>query len=371
MAETMASPPPSPEDSTTLAGQGTKDEGGSSQLTHFHPFKDLPPELRQMIYKACLPRRTFRFSYGRGPWRSPCMKESFGKKPAALPFIAFVCKEAYHISKLFSREFEMNFKEVLQGHYSYGTTEIRFDLDLDTLLINHTGTLAGETLDTDHADHEDYLQNLHNGPFALAMNPKVNFILELDRLVGYRGMLGYSPSRIKWLTARPYWDYLTQRRHCTVSLASTGFFAKELEIRSSGLFGMFGEERSVFIDINDKAKIDQFENYVRQPGREGIKHGYTNSHFPELAFAGTPVSIAPKGSGRYARYGRAVFDFGRAHGLEDTTQLPTVLSVAGLHTPAEQDAASALYLIKQSWLEAHHCFEPAHNPLVPWTGNLR
>ena len=216
---------------------------------------------------------------------------------------------------------------------------------------------------------EDYLHNLHHGPFALATKPKVNFILGLDRLVGAHGIS--SQSRMRWLTARPYWDYLTQRGHCTVSLASTGFFAKELEIRSSGLFGMFGEERSVFIDINDKAKIDQFENYVRQISRERIKHGYRNSYFPELAFARTPVSIARKGSGRYARYGRAVFDFERAHGLEDTTQLPTVLSVAGLHTPAEQDAASALYLIKQSWLEAHHCFEPAHNPLVPWTGNLR
>lgn len=81
---------------------------------------------------------------------------------------------------------------------------------------------------------EDYLQNLHNGPFALATKPKVNFILGLDRLVRAHGIS--SQSRMRWLTARPYWDYLTQRSHSTLLLASTGFCAKELEIRSSGLF---------------------------------------------------------------------------------------------------------------------------------------
>ena len=66
-----------------------------------------------------------------------------------------------------------------------------------------------------------------------------------------------------------------------------------------------------------------------------------------------------------------VFDFERTHGKDDA--VTSVLGIAGLHSVAEQDAASALSLIQQSWswLEARRCFEPAHNPLVPWTGDVR
>lgn len=66
---------------------------------------------------------------------------------------AFVCKEAYYISKLFVWEFEMNFTDVIPRQYRDGTTRIRFDLDVDTLVINHIGITASEERDANEVDH--------------------------------------------------------------------------------------------------------------------------------------------------------------------------------------------------------------------------
>lgn len=260
----------------------------------------------------------------------------------------------------------MNSTDVIcraRGLYGYGTERIRFDPVLDSLIINYKEIAADEKPFDPRGglvEHEDYLKDLPNGPFALALDPKVNVILPLQILVGPRERS--RESDIRWLTTRPYWDLLTQRSHCTVLLADTRFFATKSEIKSSELFGMFGEERNVIIDINDTAKIDQYESYSRRhrESKAGNTRRYVFQFFPE----GVKTEDV-EGAGRYSSFGLgATVDSERTHG-EDDAAIPTMLSIA------EQDAASALLLTKQSWLQANHCFEPDDDPLVPWTGDVR
>lgn len=354
--------------SNNLTARSTSDGIESAQLTHFHRFPDLPTELRQMIYQACLPRRVFRFTYETLP--TPVKSEmNFADKPSGLPHIASVCKDAYDYCKLFVREYRVDYTEIIsveREQYFYKTTRIRFDPDLDTFLINYSGTTPDCDAAADHRIHETHLESLPDGPYALAMKPNVNVVLDIENLVGPR----YIDSlwMIRCLTARPYSDCLTQHSHCTVMLATTKLTTTSLEIRSSGLFGMFGEERNILIDINDTAKIDQYENFVDQvESRDGSSFSCASNYFPEDVRADN--SLRDIGAGRYGTY------YGAGEGTitddwhtrdDDGKTPPTVFSRI-----AEKDTANALSLIKQSWLEAHDCFEPPEEPLVPWTGDER
>lgn len=287
------------------------------------------------------------------------------EKPSALPWIAFVCKDAYEISKLFVREYHMAFTNIISDEEEeilYETTRIRFDPDLDTLFVNYTGMpddqepYAGE----DQLEDEIYLQNLHNGPYALSMMPKVNIVLDMQILVSPRPGIRWA----KYLSARPYSDCVAQHGHCTVKLANTVFSTTSAEIRSSGLFGMFGEERNVVIDIKDTAKIDEYESYIDQLESAGGNCSDASNYFPENNSANQILSNI--GAGRYgSEYGAlGESDGARIEDGEDTRALSTVHS-----SIAEEDSATALRLIKQSWLEANHCFEPAEDPRLPWTGD--
>lgn len=100
--------------SNSLPAQDANDNVGSSQLTHFHYFPYLPKELRQEIFRACLPRRVFRFTYEQliSPRKSTW---HVSDKPSALPWIAFVCKDAYEISRLarYRLEHRMDFTNIV------------------------------------------------------------------------------------------------------------------------------------------------------------------------------------------------------------------------------------------------------------------
>lgn len=315
------------------------------------------------------------------------------EKPSALPWIAFVCKDAYEISKLFVREYRVGLNIISikddssseeeqssqeessseeespdeegqsdeREEHLYGTTRIRFNPDLDTLFANCCGMTddeepyAGDYL----LENVKYLQDLKNGPHALSMMPKVNVMLDMGTLVGPRGS-----SWAKWLTARPTSDCLAQHSHCTIMLANTVFWTTSTDIRSSELFGMFGEERNVLIDIKDTAKIDQYERYLDQ--LESVVGGCSDgwNYFPEDEPA--HHTVAHIGAGRYGTEYGDLAESGRARteAGEDSRALSRVHSRI-----AEEDGAMALYLIKQAWLEANHCFEPAEKPLLPWTGD--
>ncbi|KAG6361245.1 hypothetical protein INS49_009469 [Diaporthe citri] len=294
------------------------------------------------------------------------------EKPSALPWIALVCKEACEISRLFVREYRVAFNIISFEEESSddeeqsseveellrGTTRIRFDPDLDTLFVNYCGMTADEEpyAGEDQLEHAIYLQELENGPHALSMMPKVNIMVDMCGLVGPR-----RSSWAKWLTARPYSDCLAQHGHCTVMLANTVFSTTSTEIRLSGLFGMFGEERNVLIDIKDTSKIDQYESYIDQLESAGGSCSDGWNYFPEKA----PRMVLSIGAGRYGSgYGApAESDGVRIEDGEEARALSIVNS-----SIAEEDGAMALHLIKQSWLEANHCFEPAEEPVLPWTG---
>lgn len=244
----------------------------------------------------------------------------------------------------------------------YGTTRIRFDRDLDTLLISHCEMTEDEEPYAPEylREHAFYIQNLHNGPHALSMVPKINITLDIGVLVGPR----FVGNRwAKWLTARPYSECLAQHGHFTVKLANTVISTTNTEIRSSGLFGMFGEERNVLIDIKDTAKIDQYESYFAQLKSAGGSCSDGYNYFPEQ-----PANhiLSTIGAARYgSEYGApAESDGVSIEDDDDSSALSTVSS-----SIAKEDGAMALYLIKQAWLEANHCFEPAEDPLLPWTGD--
>lgn len=249
------------------------------------------------------------------------------------------------------------------NQYLYGTTRIRFDADLDTLLVNYCGLTSDDEPHDPETEHHEYLEGLHDGPHALTMSPKVNVVLDMHALVGPRTEHFSSQALTRWLTSRAYSDCLAHHSHCTVALASTEFSATGREIRASGLFRMFGEEREVLINIKDTAEIDQYESYIESLVGDRSIRGDT--YFPEWPRA-SKFPVSGMGTGRYESQTGWILHsdlHGQAYGKDWAP--PTTDSVA------EQDAASALHLIKQTWLEAHHCFEPDDDPLVPWTGNVQ
>lgn len=242
------------------------------------------------------------------------------------------------------------------------TTRIRFNLDLDTVLVNYSGITPDDDPEDDHREHEEYLKDLQNGPYALVKRPNVKLILDMAYLVGPRHP--DSVGEIKWLTASPYQDCLIQHRHCTVELAITSFWATRQEVRSSGLFGLFGEERHVNIDIRHTAKIDQYERYIERLGAgdyQPRRNGW--AYFPR----GSTIfheELRSLGGKRYGTFWNSVLGAVRPGQQDEDGGDPAEFIDA-----AERDASRALTLIKQSWLEFKGCFEPADSPPVPWTGD--
>lgn len=367
MNETSEVMPQPSEHSINLVAQDTSGGAESSQGPHFHLFEKLPREIQHMIFQACIPRRVFRFTYERlkRSKTGPKSEMHISEKPSALPWIAFVCKDAYKISKLYVREYLMDYTKIFSLSVisrQCGTTRIRFDLDLDTLYVNYGGITSDEDPEDDHRDHDEYLKGLVNGPYALVKRSNINFILEMECLVGPRNrdLVG----EMKWLTASPYQDCLIQHRACTVDLATTTFWATRSELRSSGLFGLFGEERYVFIDIRDTAKIDKYEKYIQglEAGdHQPRKNGW--SYFPEDE-EHLWSELWKLGGSRYGTFWNSILGELRTEQLREDDE-PRLRYVGA----AERDTSRALTLIKQSWLESKGCFEPEDSPTVPWTGD--
>jgi hypothetical protein len=191
-------------------------------------------------------------------------------------------------------------------------------------------------------NHEAHLINLENGPLALATYPGVNIVLRMSFFVRPLGIDFRERSR--FLTTGPVWDCLIRKSHCNILLAATLIATPKSETILSGLFGMFGEERMVFVDIHDTAKIDQLESYLSQlKQREKFLTLSEDSFFPDES---SGYVVEPRGAGRYGSEARSVLGYER-----------------------KCEAKSALSVIKHSWLEANGCFKPAENPLLPWTGD--
>ncbi|KAL1846848.1 hypothetical protein Daus18300_014133 [Diaporthe australafricana] len=324
-----------------------------SRVADFHLFAELPPELRQMIFAACLPRRIFMFSYSGSLTGSMA---GVGKKPRGLPWIGMVCKEAYHISKMFVREYRMDLTTLswLPTPAHYGTTTIQFNLKFDSLMLNYFGSDLDDNEDGAKAQHDRYLESLPNGPYALAALSKIPAVLNIHHLVGPRLF------PVAWHMPRSYRAHLIRRDHCDVVLAGTQISLSDRDIRTSGLFGLFGEERHVLVDIADTAKIDRYEKYIRQSENEGRgvqNYGWSFYPQPELR----PEPWGRRGCRRYGTRGRLI-DWRKTH--PDGVKVPPAD-----FTVAAKDAAAALKVIKMSWLEANHCFEPEKWPAVPWTGD--
>ncbi|KAI3395174.1 hypothetical protein diail_1668, partial [Diaporthe ilicicola] len=188
----------------------------SSGPVHFHRFVDLPAEVRQMIFKACLPHRVFVFGYHQA---DVSMKNTdlvdWSERPTALPQIALVCKEAYEISRLYERKYHLDLtlsifqlEERSDPRHFYGTRKIRFNLELDTVIINYSGKIPGVVEDEEDTEHDAYLKSLPNGPFALALTPKANAVLDMGILADYR------ETTASGIMGNPYREILLQRESC-------------------------------------------------------------------------------------------------------------------------------------------------------------
>ncbi|KAJ0106761.1 hypothetical protein J7T55_001285 [Diaporthe amygdali] len=357
--------------SIILPLRNTSNVAGSSPLTHFHRFIDLPQELREMIFEACLPRRVFNFSYEKSDDIHPKTTLDLSSKPKALPSIAWVCKEAYGVSKRFLREYKMDLTRVsyIYDQYLFTTTRILFGRHFDTLYINYCGCVfdeeEDEDEDEDEAEHDQYLESLPDGPFTLALMPGVNIILNMNILVGPR--MNINPPFEKWLNGKPYRDCLTKHDHCNVILATTEMSMTGLDVRASGLFGLLGDERHALIDVADTSKIDQYEDYIQRRELSGSRIRLRDSTFypmqeryPIQEHYRRPLDIPVPG--RYGTQGRTRA-WERMHPA-DAAGPPLEFSVAA------RDVIESLQLIKQSWLEANDCFEPGDSPIVPWSGDL-
>lgn len=305
----------------------------SAPATEFPRFLDLPFEIRWAIYELCLPKRVVD-SEIRDVRTVPSEPINIVERLALsnivakfgrTPLIARASPEVYrklqqHVVTLpRSREWVWSWHE--SGRTTGSFTDPRpviFDPRSDVLFVSpqyRTSDLVSE-------------QFLDRTPYYLANSQDVVVAID-DQTVRHL-------SACKWLA-----DYcFLGRKNCTIVLDETKLVTSKEWIASCGLFGLFGEERTVLVDVDDSQRIDYFDRKLN--GR--------------LTGVSSPVSFvllepsAPRGIRRYSSHANADYK------MRWDENSPLVSAEERAEVIA-QDKKEILSQIKLRWLGLNGCFK--------------
>lgn len=301
----------------------------SVQAMDFHRFLELPFEIRWTIYEFCLPTRVIDSEIGKlDPVRNDCIiKEEqlalrhIVAKFSRTPVIARASPEVY-------REIRRHMASPPHGEWVWnwwrwdakGFTDPRpvyFDPRSDLLCISPEKWFLCK-------ENEEYLER---GPCCLADGRDVTVALDeraIDCLFTWDKLTDYC---------------LRGRKNCIIILEETIVIEPVERIVSCGLFGHFGEERTVLVDVDDLERIDYFDRKL---------NGWHVVPRQRSVFRGLEL---PRGLRRYSSHGTAA-EFETAW-CEDS---PVVSNEERAQVIAE-DKEKMLHEIKELWLEFNHCFD--------------
>ncbi|KAK7707547.1 hypothetical protein SLS64_007066 [Diaporthe eres] len=303
----------------------------SAPAKEFPRFLDLPFEIRWAIYKLCLPTRVINSEIRN---LRPVPKYSINReerlalrrivaKFGRTPVIARASPEVYrklqqHVVALPHSEWVWSWRTSDSDPITEGFTDPRpiiFDPMSDVLLASPGHWVSGE-------DDEMYLDR---SPYCLASSRDVAVAID-DQTIHYLSIC-------KWLA-----DYcFLGRKNCTIVLSETKLVNSSEWIASCGLFGLFGEEQTVLVDVDDSERIEYFDrklNGQHMGGPVGLKPTKPN---------------ATGGIRRYSSHGNVDFP------MKWNENTPLVSAEDRAEVIA-QDKEEIVRQVKQHWLEVNGCF---------------
>ncbi|KAI1410853.1 hypothetical protein F5Y13DRAFT_201823 [Hypoxylon sp. FL1857] len=222
-------------------------EGPPRALQSFSKFPCLPPELRQMIWACCLPHRVVEMHDSRRRRLVRRNRKCRAQTVPKMPLISRVNFEA---------------RSVALRHGSVETmalfgTPVWFDSRRDSINIDCGFSIRGETYDG---------SVVGPGIQTLACNPDIPLSIDaaliecdyaryFENLTEWESTL-YGPGKpVTGILAQWAIKLLTGRKTCSVVLRNVTMHLSHQEACASGLFGMFAEETTIHVDVEDTKQL--------------------------------------------------------------------------------------------------------------------
>ncbi|POS73549.1 hypothetical protein DHEL01_v208054 [Diaporthe helianthi] len=234
----------------------------SLQPADFPRFLELPFEIRWQIYELCLPIRVIdgEIRELELPMRSFVTKEDITAlkyivaRFSRTPVVARAIPEVY-------RKLQRDLARPPDGEWVWGW--IRYDVEAFTdsrpvIFDQRSDILYISPIDWSRGQNS---QNFLDGrsPFYLVRNK--NATLAIDEVGIFSGLTW--PRLLK--------QCLLDRKKCIIILNETTIVKPAEWITSCGLFGLFGEERTVLVDVDDLTRIDYFDGKLNGQGMTDAK----------------------------------------------------------------------------------------------------
>ncbi|KAI3401164.1 hypothetical protein diail_310 [Diaporthe ilicicola] len=296
--------------------------------TEFPRFLDLPFEIRWAIYELCLPTRVVD-SAVHPENIIPHVTRIIEEQELALRYavarfssMPVICKAVPEVYRKLRRHMvappanEWAWTSVNKRH-TKGFSDPRplfFDPGSDVLFISVRDIWIFD---------EDFLLT-YKTPYWLASNQDV--VLAIDELTIDSFTIDKELATYCFLG----------RKNCTVILSETRLIKPIESIISCGLFGLFGEERTVLVDVDDFERIDYFDKKLN--GQDIHPRRWTEA------------TLMPGGVRRYGSH--STVDFQKTW-TEDSPVVSTEVRALII----AKDKEEMLRRVKLAWLETNGCFE--------------
>lgn len=302
----------------------------SPQPTDFHRFLELPFDIRWEIYELCLPKRVIDSVIHILPavpkylmtTQEQLALRHIVAKFSRTPVIARASTEVYramrrHLVAPPRGEWVWN----RDSWCAQGFTDPRpiyFDPKSDVLSFSPEDWHVPQIMMVSGCSDVS--------PFCLAEARNVNLALDKEAI---RNLVTSKKLADHWLLGR---------KKCTIILNETVLISTAKWIASCGLFGLFGEERTVLVDVDDFERIDYFDKKLNG---EGLVDG-------EVLRPSVPVP--PDGIRRYSSHSN--------FNLEKTWHEDSPLVSAEERVQIiTEDKNMMTRQIRENWLEVNGCFD--------------
>lgn len=305
----------------------------SVQATEFPRFLELPFEIRWTIYELCLPTRVIDneiFDVESFPTHLIIPEERLAFKQTVdkfsrTPVIARASPEVY-------RDLQRYVVAPPDGGWvwSWHDNGTKFFTDKRPVIFDPRSDIV-HVFPDNWQMCQDSDERLNVGPYCLARSLDATVAINkyaLEYFGSCKSLLNYC---------------FSGRKKCTLILSQTWITEPAEWIASCGLFGLFGEERTVLVDVDDFERIDYFDKTLN-----GHVHGIYQSMHDFAHKSDAHFSIG--GLRRYS-----------SHGTVDPTtawcENSPVVSAEERAKIIARDKKKMMCWVRQTWLEVNGYFE--------------
>lgn len=250
----------------------------------FHLFPDLPKELRDEIWRLCLPHRVAELDLPPRKWvhepvsppngqqrRRPCLLGPTSMTNSAPPLISRVCHESRTLAL---KTGHLRTEEGRRYQDARGITEsFWLDLSRDVLHLHWSpfSTFGEDTMKDSIAPLEHLLSVAPPTSTGAALSIDVDLLDTIE-----------APRRrdiMRLLEQRPRWSI------CGAIVVI--HVADEAAAIDSGLWGVLGEERVVLVDCFDADRLDKFRRFWQEHGSKRYREA--KHFFQGMVRGGVPM----------------------------------------------------------------------------------